>query len=344
MLSPRYQITNALLESISKIDAARAVIESAPLVPEYERSFQEDAMARTVHYSTMIEEEAYRLKLEDAKKVVRGEVLSTFRKRDVREIINYRAAVELINSLKDVPLDLSLLLNIHRILMEGILAEKYVGSLRKTKVVGVSSKTHEVVFEPPQPSQVEDLLNEFFLWYEGDKKVHPIVRAGIVHYEISRIHPFVDGNGRVSRLMATFSLYKDDYDIQRFFALEEYYDQNLEKYYDALDSVEETGELTTWLEFFAYGLSEELAGIKDRVLKMSRDYKNRQKLGQIRLSDRQMEIVDFIQEHGKIQNKDWQKLLSKVSDDTVLRDLKDLMDKKVIVKKGRTKSARYELI
>ena len=345
MYKPNFIITNSILKYISQIEAAKEVIANAPLVPEFERKFQDDAVTRTVHYSTMIEDERYQLDLEDARKIVEGGKLSTFRKRDVKEIINYRNAIEHINNHSEDSLSMKLMLEIHQILMSGILAKKYLGLLRKTKVVGVSSKTSEVVFDTPNPKEVHALLDDFFNWYlKLSDEIHPIIKASIVHYEIVRIHPFVDGNGRVSRLLATFSLYKDGYDIQRFFSLEEYYDQNIESYYKAIDSVEQLGEMTWWVDFFAKGLADELKRVKEKVFQMSKDYRNRQMLGQVSLNERQILIVEFIQQHNKIQNREWQKLFPKISDDTILRDLKILIENKIVKKVGKTKSAGYVLV
>ena len=170
------------------------------------------------------------------------------------------------------------------------------------------------------------------------------MKAGIISYELVRIHPFTDGNGRTARLISTYSLYSKGYDIKKFFSLEEYYDQNLEEYYKAIESVEANdGDLTQWLEFFSEGLAKELQRIKDKVLGLSKDLKLKRDIGQVALSERQIKIIDFMQEHGSIKNKDWQDLFPDVSDDTILRDLKDLIKKKIIKKKGRTKAARYIL-
>jgi len=140
-------------------------------------------------------------------------------------------------------------------------------------------------------------------------------------------------------------LYADGYDIKRFFALEEYYDQNLDTYYKALASAEEEGDdLTHWLEFFTDGLAVELTRVKNKVLNLSRDVQLKNQVGQVALNERQIKLINFVQKKGHIKNQDWQKLFPDVSDDTILRDLKDLMKKRIIKKEGRTKSAQYILV
>src|SRR5690606_9282778 len=92
------------------------------------------------------------------------------------------------------------------------------------------------VFTPPTANEVPTLVDELFDWLSGDEAEQipaPLV-AGILHYELVRIHPFVDGNGRTSRIMALLLLYSQGYDMKQFFCLDEYYDRDPASYYAAL--------------------------------------------------------------------------------------------------------------
>jgi Fic family protein len=311
MYKPTFTITNDLLSCISKIEAARQIIENAPLVPAWERRFREEAEERTIYFSTKIE--GGKLAFSEAKKVIDGEKVKTIRRRDVKEIVNYRDVIEYISKLKNKPINKKLILALHKKVMSGILPQRELGAFRKCAEALINSATGEVVFEPVGAEYVDAEVNNLMQWVEKESSnVNPILKAGIILHEMNRIHPFTDGNGRTSRVLATYSLYSDGYDIKRFFSLEEYYDQNLQEYYDAL-------------------------------LDISSDVRLRKNIGQIALNDRQIKIINFIQEHGFIRNKEWQELFPLVSDDTILRDLHDLTDKKVVKKKGRTKAARYVL-
>lgn len=343
MYKPIFTITNDLLKYISQIEAARQIIENAPLVPAWERRFREEAEARTVHFSTKIE--GNKLDLDETKKIIDGEKIKTFRRRDIQEIINYRGVIEYTDGLKKRSIDKKLILAVHKRVMNKILPSSELGKFRTCGEALISSKTYEVVFEPVEPEYIEGEVENVLEWV--DKKgseVHPVIKAGSILYELLRIHPFTDGNGRTARITATFSLYADGYDIKKFFSLEEYYDQNLEEYYKALESVEDNGDdLTQWLEFFVKGLAIELDRIKDKVLGLSRDFKMRKSIGQVALNERQIQMINFMQENGEVRNQDWQELFPSVSDDTILRDLKDLIDKDIVKKEGRTKAARYVL-
>ncbi|MDD3647201.1 MAG: Fic family protein [Candidatus Dojkabacteria bacterium] len=344
MFKPIFTITNDLLNSIAQIEAAKQIIENAPLVPAWERKFQQEARERTVYFSTKIE--GNKLDFAEAKKVLLGEKIKTFRRRDIIEIANYREVISYIDKLRKKKIDRDLIFSIHSRVMKGILPPNELGKYRTCAEALINSDTYEVVFEPVESEFVEGEMENLFEWLDSDlvSEVHPVVKAGVIQYEIARIHPFTDGNGRTARLIATYSLYAEGYDIKRFFSLEEYYDQNLEDYYKALESVEQNhDDMTYWLEFFAKGLSQELQRIKDNVLNLSTDSRRRKNLGQIALNERQIKIIDFIHEKGRIRNKDWQNMFWDVSDDSILRDLKDLMKKGVVKKKGRTKAAAYIL-
>jgi Fic family protein len=304
MYKPIFTITNNLLKYISQIEAAKQIIENAPLVPAWERRFREEAEARTVHFSTKIE--GNKLDLDEAKKIIEGEKVKTFRRRDVQEIINYREAIEHISKLKKKAIDIELILSVHKRAMNKILPSDELGKFRTCEEALISSKNYEVVFEPVEPEYIEGEVEGVLEWLDKESsEIHPVIKAGIILYELLRIHPFTDGNGR---------------------------------------SVEENDEdLTGWLEFFVKGLAVELARIKDKVLGLSRDFKMRKNIGQVALNERQIGLINFMQEHGHIRNQDWQELFPDVSDDTVLRDLNDLKDKDIVKKEGRTKAARYVL-
>jgi len=208
-----------------------------------------------------------------------------------------------------------------------------------------NSATGEVSFRPPLPVEVEVQLAEFFEWLNSDegKKLHPVLRAGITHYELVRIHPFVDGNGRVARAFALLVLFREGYDVKRFFSIEEYFDKNAPAYYQALQAVSQArGDLTFWLEFFTKALAIELTKIKDRVRSLSIDFKWRDRLGrQIALSARQIKLMEMLTDKDKLFMREAREKFADVSDDTILRDIKDLMDKGILKKKGSTKAAYY---
>ncbi len=344
MFSPQFTITNKLLKSIGTIEAAREVIENSPLVPAWEAKFREDAMVRTVHHGTHIE--GNELNITEAGQVLAGAKI-VGRERDIQEVLNYRNVLKFIENFNTPEITEEAVKHIHELTVHRIMAEETIGQYRKTQVVVKNSATGEITFRPPPAVEVPFLLKAFLDWLNNKEvDIHAIIKAGAAHYEIVRIHPFLDGNGRVARALATLVLFRDGYDVKRFFSLEEYYDREPTEYYEALQSVGKSdGNLTSWLEYFTQGLAIELTRVKEKVKSLSTDLKIKKSLGgqQMALTERQIKIVEFIQESGFLQNKAFFELFPMISEDTVLRELKDLLEKGIVVKEGTTKGARYVL-
>lgn len=360
MYVPKYTINTDILKQIGLVEAAREVIENAPLVPAWEAKFRDDALLRAAHYGTVME--GNDLTMGEAKLIVERELDSVHeateagvvaRARDVQEVINYRNVLKYIEE-KQEPGEYTtdLLFNIHRLVVDRVVAEGEAGHFRESQVVLKNSVTGEVGFRPPAAWEVPFQVDEFLRWLNGDfgRKEHPVLRAGVAHYVLAAVHPFVEGNGRTARAFATLVLFREGYDIKKFFALEEYFDKHADEYYGALMEVSnqapklEQRDLTPWLATFTKALALELTRIKEQIRELSVDIKIKQRMGkQVSLSERQMKIVEYLNANGEIGMAEARALLAMVSEDTILRDLRYLMDKGVVVKHGSTKAAKYVL-
>ncbi len=349
MFEPKFTVTPKIIQSLSQIEGAKALIENSPLIPVYERQFKNDAIVRTVHHSTHIEGNP--LPFNQVKRVLDGREEEVVAKpRDVQEVLNYRKVVDFIDraaaegqikTIKEPTL-----LKIHALVVDKIAPPQEAGAYRTGLVTIRSSIDGAISFAPPRPEYVPEQVKEFLVWLSSEPatKLHAVIRAGVILAETARIHPFFAGNGRTSRALATLSLYLGGYDIKRFFCLDEYYDQDAPSYYEAIQTYKDLShDLTTWLEYFAEGLAVEMGAVKDRVLKLSKESKVREKYGQVYLSERQEKIVNYLTDYGRMQNNDFKKLLPGVSDDTILREIGSLMKQELVVKKGKTKAAYYEL-
>ncbi|MFC1624919.1 Fic family protein [Patescibacteria group bacterium] len=351
MYSPKYSISNKILTNIGQIEASKEVIENAPLVPSFEKQFQSDAIVRTVFHGTHIE--GNDLTLTQTKKILEGGDVYG-RPRDIQEVINYRNVMQLLDDLshKRGEYDPEMLLEIHKLTVQKIVAEEKVGVLRKTQVVVKDEVSGKIIFQPPTFVEVPFLIEDFFTWLNSDlsKEMHPVIKAGIAHYILVAIHPFVEGNGRAARAFTTLVLVKEGYDIKRFFSLEEHFDDDPSSYYESFSKVDKQSkniaqrDLTLWLEYFTEVVAVELAKIKEKVRKLSMDTRLKTKFGeQISLSERQMRLVEYISDQGGATVPDLRSVVAMVSDDTILRDLVDMIEKGVIVKQGRTKASRYKM-
>jgi Fic family protein len=349
MYSPKYIISNKILKNIGSIEASKEVIENAPLVPSFEKQFQSDAMISTIHHGTHIE--GNDLTLFQTKKILEGAEVYA-RARDIQEIINYRKVMDLLDELavKRGDYEPEMLKDIHRLTVDRIIAPDKVGYFRTTEVVIKEEGTDKIVFSPPPHVEVPYLLEDFFAWLNSPeaREIHPIIRAGIAHYILVAIHPFVEGNGRTVRSFSTLILMRENYNVKDFFSLEEHFDTDPGDYYEALAGVDKQSpnigsrDITPWLEYFTYVVAVELTKIKDKVRKLSVDTRLKVKFGeQIALSERQMRLIEYISDQGSGGMNELKKVLPMVSEDTILRELRDLLSKGILKKTGTTKASKY---
>ena len=156
-------------------------------------------------------------------------------------------------------------MNIHGMVSKDVLPDKsQSGSFRDRQVFvgrrvfnGTVFKS-EVVYMPPKTEDVPHLVKELITWLNLDKtwETNPVLLAGIAHYKIARIHPFIDGNGRTARLLAVLILYLSGFDHRRLFAFDDFYDRDRPAYYSALKTAQENNNtITKWLEYFTTGVA-----------------------------------------------------------------------------------------
>lgn len=354
MFSPKFTITSTILQSIGQIEASKAIIDASPIIPAYEKKFQQDAIVRAVHYGTKLE--GNELSFTEAAQVIEGKKVFAA-KRDIQEVINYRQVMDYLEQLlektkrKEDCYNKEVLLTIHRLTVDKIVPPEQAGCFRKVQVSIRNTATDELFYRPPPPMEVPYLIDDFFAWLNSAAadKIHPVLKSGIVHYVLAAIHPFTEGNGRTARAMATLVLMREGYNIKRLFALEEYFDRHAEEYYNSLQAVSfQPGELsdkdaTVWLEFFTTALRDELKRVEEKVRQLSSDIHLKNQLGgkQIPLTERQIKLVEYMRQYGGLRIIEAKELFPTISDDTIWRDLRKLIEAGIVEKRGSTKGAYY---
>ncbi len=348
--NPKYTITDKILNNLTLIASAREVIEQSHLVPKWEAKLRRQALMRNTHSSTAIE--GNKLTLEQVEALAGGKDVPATDK-DKKEVLNYIEALEKVPGLaKKGEVKSGDLLNIHKVITRNVLENNAnSGEFRDRQVFvgkriidGSGLKT-EVEYMPPPTEEVPDLVEEFIDWLNFDKtwELNPVLVAGISHYEIARIHPFIDGNGRTARLLATVILYLSGFDHRRIFALDDYYDRDRKAYYGALKTVQTgNGDLTRWLEYFTNGVAASVQESKEAILKLGTKGKRGMR-EQVSLTARQMQVVEYINAHGKVTNRDLQELFN-ISAQAVHKELFRLVEMKVIKPVGEGRSLHYVLI
>ncbi|MBW2039870.1 MAG: Fic family protein [Deltaproteobacteria bacterium] len=344
MFKPIFRYTNRVVRLLTRISAAREVILNSPLIPRWEVALRREAIIHSAHSSTSIE--GNRLSLEQVSDLAQGrEVMAT--RKDKLEVLNYLRVLGNLGKLtKGEKITEKDILNIHQILTKDTLENPSdCGVYRNRYVVVANRLTGEVFFRPPKNEDVPRLIRDLVRWINSKeaKELDPIFEAGIVHYEFVRIHPFVDGNGRTARVLATLILYLRGFDTKQFFCLDDYYDSDRPAYYRALQSVDqETLDLTNWLEYFVEGVNISIEAVKERVIRLSSERLRKAKRGQIALTERQMQMVEFINQNGRIAIGDISKMF-KITRQAALKEVSKLVDLEVVKLSGKGRGAHYIL-
>lgn len=178
---------------------------------------------------------------------------------DVEEVVNYVAAMNHgLNRLKELPLSLSLIREIHEKLLKGVRgADKSPGEFRSSQnwVGALGSRLDTARYVPPPPYEMQGALDNLEKYIHDEVPVPLLVKVGLVHGQFETIHPFLDGNGRVGRLLITFLLCERGVLQRPLLYLSHYFKQNTTEYYDRLQAVRDTGDWESWLKFFLRGVA-----------------------------------------------------------------------------------------
>jgi len=346
MFKPNFQRTDLLIGMIARIEVARDRILRAPIVPRWEAELRQEALVRSAHHSTSIEGNP--LSLEEVTDLLTGrDVLA--HARDKQEVLNYAEVLRYVDHHflgQERPIAEETILHLHALVVKDILPPAESGQYRRVPVVVGMPATGEVIYRPPDWEDVPELMADLVAWLNSPEAaaLMPVLEAGIAHYELVRIHPFVDGNGRTARALATLILAQRDFDTKRFFALDEYYNQDRASYYEALRSVDlRTQDLTEWLEYFVQGIAVEMVRVERRVEELRGLYRIQAEAEQISLKPRQIRLLDYLrQSGGDISNREYQTLFG-VSKRTASNDLSELKIYGLLAIEGAGRATRYRL-
>jgi Fic family protein len=190
---------------------------------------------------------------------------------DVEEVVNYVRAMEIgLQRLETLPLSTRLIREMHAVILAGVRGrERQPGELRRTQNwLGPPGATIDTApFVPPPPTEVGDLLTDLERFIHEQPLLPPLVQAALLHYQFETIHPFLDGNGRLGRLLIVFFLVVRDRLPEPLLYLSPYFEARRERYYDALQGVRERGDVDSWVGLFVEAVSTQAA---DAVLRAER--------------------------------------------------------------------------
>jgi Fic family protein len=342
MFAPIFSITNAITAGLTTIERARGFLEAATLSQDWLQQMSQRALLLEAHHTTHIE--GTNLTLDLAGRLFDGQSVENVDPDDARELLNYRTAFEFVSEYlaSGAPATEGLIREIHRRLVSDVRGGSAApGEYRKVQNYVVNSATKRTVYTPPPPSDVPALMCELVDWLNQNRQVHPVLVGGIAQFQLVHIHPFVDGNGRTSRLLSTLCLYRAGYDFKRLFTISEYYDRDRAAFYRAIQGVREAGmNMTGWLEYFVRGLAEQLVEVKDSG---TRAIQKDVLVKQHSLNARQAMAIGRFLQNGGMDIRVYESLCPSVSRRTLQRDLTDMESKGLIFRTGETNQLSYLL-
>ena len=256
LFSPKFTITQSMLNHLMEIEKARGFLQAVNLSPQWIKKTTRKAFLLETHHTTHIE--GTQLTFEQSKKILEGKTIPGANKEDIKEVKNYRDAFQLVSDhlkSKSSEIKESIIKKIHKELVKGVRGGSAgPGRYRKIQNYIGNAVTKEIIYVPPKPEKVPALMTDFVEWINQKSDIHPVLKSGIIQFQFVHIHPFVDGNGRTSRLLCALYLYKSDYDFKKLFSISEYYDKDRRSFYQAIQSVRKNNmDMTSWLEYFVKG-------------------------------------------------------------------------------------------
>jgi Fic family protein len=245
-----------------------------------------------------------------------AQVFAPERPRDVAEVVNYVKAMNLgLARLHDLPVSVRLIREIHQNLLTGVRGSRLTpGELRRSQnwIGPPGCMLAEATFVPPPPEAVPDVLGALELFLHQDQMLPLLVKIGLAHAQFETIHPFLDGNGRVGRLLITFLLCESGVLLRPVLYLSHYFKRHRQMYYDLLQATRDQGSFEAWLEFFLTGVAEVSAEATEtarRILGLREQHRTMiaSRLG--RAAGNGHRILEYLFEHPIVSVNELQKLI-----------------------------------
>lgn len=341
MLQPLYTITDSLLFNIKRINTLVVELNNRRFPHVVLVEFEKIARAVSTYASTSIEGNP--LPLTEVKKILKSKPAHI--RDSEKEVLNYNQALQELNKELGegkVKLSLKLVLKIQKQIIEGLLPKFESGKLREKPVVVNDPRTRKVIYLPPDAKDVKTLTENLIQFINDNKNViDPLILAGIFHKQMVIIHPFMDGNGRTTRLATKVLLTEMGLNTFNLFSFENYYNQNVTRYFQTVGEsgnyyeINDRIDFTSWLEYFTEGIIDELLRVQKILPEVGIS-------PETQLKPYHLKILGFIKDKGFIADRDYAKLVDRAKATRAL-DFQKLIELGLIERKGKGKATYYIL-
>lgn len=261
MLKPKYTVTQTILKKMLEIERSSVIVDQLPLPADILDELKKEAKETTVLLSTRMEGN----NLDEETK--RKALYKTSNNDKEQEVYNLMKATEFLeeSEARELPITEEWIKKLHAIIriVHGRRPRLSEYRMEQNKV---GERNLSGFYLPPEYTDVSTLMEDLVAWINSPQtfEIPAPIKAGIAMWQLLTIHPYMDGNGRTSRMVATYILRRGGYGLKGLFVLENFYDRNLNEYYKALQMGlshnyyygRHDADITTWLEYFLNGLSE----------------------------------------------------------------------------------------
>ncbi|KAA1239307.1 Fic family protein [Aquimarina sp. RZ0] len=282
----------------------------------------------------------------EVEKLLKSVKITKLTTREQQEVVGYYDALQIIlDNYKDLPITERYLHQLHSILLKHSDKDqthkgKYK-NLSNQVVANYPDGTQRTIFRTTEPHLTAKEMEDLLLWLNKRFEtldMHPVMVTATFIYEFLSIHPYQDGNGRLSRLLTTLILMKQGYEFTQYISFEHIIEERKEEYYRTLmdgqkNRYNENEKIDKWIVFFL----DCMVTLIQRLEKKYETYKKLEK----ELNERQKEVLEFIKEIKKVSISDLEKAFTNHSRNTLKKDLFYLVNEGLILKTGELKGTRY---
>lgn len=321
-----YIKTEEISRLLNRIEVAKGVIEQLPSVPHVEETIRRTTLLKSSLFSARIEGNPLRLEDITAANLERPQ-----RDQKKQEVANIFASLRYLrSSAHQHTLSLELIRELHRRVLTGIGEEP--GTLRH-EASAIFNLAGVAIYMTPPPSEVPIVLTHLIEKTQTSPDPVP-VQVALFHFEFEKIHPFLDGNGRVGRLLTTFLLQRGGYDFRGLVSLEEYLEKERDVYYELLGI--QQSDITAFVVFVLHGIVIQAENAIDQLKQYPHE----------RIEDtllpRRQEVLAIIRDHQLVSFDFIARRFPRVTKSTLHYDMKQLVAKGLIRKLGATRGACYQ--